>query len=749
MQITRAEETLRKYADQAATKLARIGDWTLFVSGERGTADISATVAAIPHKASRLLTHLRQRGAGVPLRSEPWTPERIHLAARRGSHQSAKEEVEFVCSEMLEFCEQGFWTVLPLSVALTLRHLRLSPLGVVPQRNRRPRLIVDYTFSGVNAETARLAPHEAMQFGKALQRVLAKLVQADPVYGPVRLAKIDIADGFYRIGIQPRDVPRLGVILPSDTATPLVALPLALPMGWVESPPYFTSVTETACDLLNDTLRRWDHLPPHRLESLASTPPNHLATSDTPQQARGGSTQRRLPPLAYGDVYVDDFILAAQTKRHQQRVMRSALHAIDRVLRPLAAGDRPSRKEPVSVKKLHQGDACWATQKTVLGWDLDTVAGTLRLPPHRLDRLYALLDAFPITRKRAPLSEWHQLLGELRSMAAALPGSRGLFSALQDALRKGDRSRVRLSRHVFDSLADFRAIADSLRDRPTRFQELVPVGTPIARGACDACQRGMGGVWFLPSKAPIVWRSPFPLAIQQALVTSQNRQGTLSISDLELAGTLAHKHALVQIAPLEVAERPIWLAGDNRASLAWARKGSATTSSARAYLLRLGALHQRHYRYVPQHDFIAGKANVMADDASRRWDLPDSALISHFNSAYPQATSWTLLPPDPGMLSAVIGALSRRRSVPINLRIAVTPPPPPGESGHASAPPPASAPTCKTSLVTPSRSCSFLPTSIGPAALHLATGPSDLGRWRTPSATWHRRSPGWGPWTLA
>ena len=92
------------------------------------------------------------------------------------------------------------------------------------------------------------------------------------------------------------------------------------------------------------------------------------------------------PPLAYGDVYVDDFILAAQTKRHQQRVMRSALHAaIDQVLRPLAPDDRPSRKESVSIKKLCQGDASWATHKTILGWDLDTVAETLcLLPPHRL-----------------------------------------------------------------------------------------------------------------------------------------------------------------------------------------------------------------------------------------------------------------------------------------------------------------------------------------------------------------------------
>jgi hypothetical protein len=682
-------------------------------------------------------------------------------AAHRGSHRSAKEDVAFVCTEMLEFCNQGFWTVLPLSVALTLPHLRLSPLGVVPQRNRRSRLIVDYTFSGVNGDTVQLAPPEAMQFGKALNRILATVVHANPAYGPVFLAKIDIADGFYRIGLQYHDIPRLGVILPSaanSSCDPLVAFPLALPMGWVESPPYFTAVTETACDLLNSALRQgWTPPLPHPLEALATTPPvDATQTSSTARAApfcRIPNSLERITcpstPVAYGDVYVDDFILAAQTLRHRQRVLRTALYSIDNLLRPLATTDRPTRKEPVSVKKLRQGDACWSTRKTVLGWDLDTVEGTLRLPPHRLDRLYTLLDAFPATRKRVPLVEWHQLLGELRSMSAALPGTRGLFSALQEALRHQSGNRIRLTRHVFDSLADFRSIADSLRDRPTRLRELVPVGPPVALGACDACQRGMGGVWFHPGTGPVVWRAAFPPEVQRALITSDNRNGTVSISDLELAGTIAHKHLLAQLAAASIVERSIWLAGDNRASLAWATKGSATASTARAYLLRLNAMHQRRYRYVPQHDFIAGKANVMADDASRRWDLTDSALLTHFRTCYPQTTSWTLHHLDSDMLSALIGALSRRRSVPANLRIGSAPPPPPTVSGAGFAPHTGFARICTTSRATRSPSCSSLRTSIAPAASHPGTDLCALAQWRTPSAKWRRRSPGWGPWTLA
>ena len=195
-------------------------------------------VRNLPHRASRLLQHLRTRGASVPTKSAPWSRDQCDPAVARGPHQSSQLEREFVAEEMLDFCLQGYWIVLPYAVATTLKGVRISPLGVVPQRDRRRRLIVDYTFSGVNADTAQWAPREAMQFGRALHRVFTTLVHAHPRYGPVHLAKIDIADGFYRVWVQIADVPKLGVVLPTaPNCEPLIAFPLALPMGWVESPP--------------------------------------------------------------------------------------------------------------------------------------------------------------------------------------------------------------------------------------------------------------------------------------------------------------------------------------------------------------------------------------------------------------------------------------------------------------------------------------------------------------------------------
>jgi hypothetical protein len=131
------------------------------------------------------------------------------------------------------------------------------------------------------------APRESMQFGRALQRILTTLVHAHPRYGPVHMAKIDVADGFYRVWVQVDDVPKLGVVLPTAPGNPtLIAFPLALPMGWVESPPYFTALTETACDRANAMLSRHDSClqQEHRLEGVAATPPD---------DAPGSHSQRR------------------------------------------------------------------------------------------------------------------------------------------------------------------------------------------------------------------------------------------------------------------------------------------------------------------------------------------------------------------------------------------------------------------------------------------------------------------------
>jgi len=186
---------------------------------------------------------------------------------------------------------------------------------------------------------------------------------SNPEFGPVYICKLDISDGFYRIPLEANSAPSLAVLLPAAPGEPpLVAIPLSLPMGWVELPPYFCAATETVADLANQRMP-CRYAPPHRLEPTASTPtpivssepsegcppkgpttsmsfepsktspptePSPPAPFEPSKDSSAGIpfaaslpeplshvTSRPLPnALSYVDVYMDDYICLAQGSHH-------------------------------------------------------------------------------------------------------------------------------------------------------------------------------------------------------------------------------------------------------------------------------------------------------------------------------------------------------------------------------------------------------------------------------------------------
>jgi len=166
----------------------------------RGRGDVKPNMNALKdHNARGLIKHLGEKGAPAVLKTKPWSLKRVETTLKRGPHKSCEEHLDFLREEMLDFVRKQFWVVLPYRLwkekmereGSSLRKLRLAPPGIVPQRERRPRLIVNYTFYLLNQETLQLAPDKAMQFARVLERVLHLVRNANPRYGPVHLGKID------------------------------------------------------------------------------------------------------------------------------------------------------------------------------------------------------------------------------------------------------------------------------------------------------------------------------------------------------------------------------------------------------------------------------------------------------------------------------------------------------------------------------------------------------------------------------
>ena len=770
------DDELGKKIRMAVHEFQRSNSWETFATAQRGSApDIAPNVRHLAHPAAHLLDHLRNHGAPIPMSTLPWNTQRRDEAIARGPHKSAKDEVTFVREEFTDFLNKKFWTILPYRLVRHLQNLRLSPLGVVPQRDRRPRLIVDLSFFGINQESIPIAPSDSMQFGRALHRILQRILQANPQHGPVYISKIDIADGFYRIQLAPYAVPHLAVLLPQHPdEEPMVAFPLVLPMGWVNSPPYFSAVTETGADLMNRRLKQRPQEPPHRLEELAlnlpelaqpapGPPPTTRLVPVPPPSRTSATTDASLTappskpihhprfrrPMRYADVYVDDFISLVQgTEDDRRQAMRTLLHVLDSVFRPRdPKRDSTFRQEPASVKKLKKGDARWSTKKVVLGWLLDSVDKTISLPPHRIERLQAILADIGPTKKRISVKNWHRLLGELRSMVIGIPGARGLFSPLQEAFRtETSDHRLRLNSMVHQFLDDFRHLSETLGDRPTRIAELIPQD-PSVIGTTDASGQGMGGVAFLNTPLglrPILWRHRYPKHIQSRLITFDNPRGSLSIGDLELSATVCH-HDVITTA-VDAREHTIHSFHDNTAAQLWQRKGSATTTGPAAALLRLQSHHQRVFRYVPFHDYLPGLLNKMSDDASRLWHLSDAAFLAYFNSTYPQMNCWELRHVRPPILSAVISILASKQYEKVSF----------GELKRVLTSTGSFGPTSVKNLDLTLSSASLIPfhfyKSLPPAtAVDQESTPVnafDLARFRTPYARWARRWPAWGPGML-
>jgi hypothetical protein len=595
---------------------------------------------------------------------------------------------------------------------------------------------MDYSFFRTNQEGHSQAPKHAMQFGKALSRILQQLVYCDPTHGPPRLAKIDLADGYYRVPISAQAALNLAVVIPSDipeTPSPLIAIPLSLPMGWADSPPYFCAVTETIADMANTPAYAASHTDTHyNLHSTQASPhPLPAEPAYHPTATVLGQLGQR--PLRYTDVYLDDFMVLTQTP-NSLPAMNCLLHAIDDVFHD---PNHSNRRKIVSISKLAKGEAAFSTTKRILGWDINTHMMTLALPQHRLDTLIDHISSF-LPKKRTSRRLWQRLLGTLRSTTPALYGAEHLFSLLQHVLTDQLRPRLRLSPLIKESLEDWLHLARTAVAHPVPLHTLVP-RKPTILSATDASGMGMGGFWLSPTQR-CLWRAPFPTSVRRELLTATNASGTLTNSDLELAALLTGAVHCAQNLPSKYDN--ILIASDNTPAVAWATRGSTTTTKAPAYLLPLFAQQRRATPFTLTACFSPGDSNQLADACSRLFHLSNLEFLAHMNKSFPTQPSWTLVPPPPGLLSAMNSALLRQRLPKASLMDDKTQTIPHGRSGPnsvwTSTKTPISQPSStqshyyKSSLIDIDQA-PWLPVGIK----------SVLEQWMAPFAPLDRRSPHW------
>ena len=109
----------------------------------------------------------------------------------------------------------------------------------------------------------------------------------------------------------------------------------------------------------------------------------------------------------------------------------------------------------------------------------------------------------------------------------------------------------------------------------------------------------------------------------------------------------------------DIRECTVAIFSDNTPAVIWGTKASATTTGPAAYLLRTTSLHQRRHRYLLQHAYILGPANVLTNIASRRFDLSDDPLLHRLTTLSPHAQNWRMLMTSPELVSQLTCNLLR------------------------------------------------------------------------------------------
>ena len=246
------------------------------------------------------------------MKTAPWYAERIYDGLKRGPHKSSHRGIEFLREVYADMMDKEQWTVLPASLVKDIPGIRLSPLGLMPHWNKRDRMILDYSFFGVNGDTVQLAPPEALQFGQTLKRLLQCIHRANDVFGPVYMSKFDLSVGFNRLWLRPEDTLKLAGLFPSRPGkAPLVGIPLTNPMGWCSPPPNFSACTETVADLANAYLENPSEqvtarTTSHCLDTISKTAPLDIPQIMTAHIPSIPCTTPFKKPVRYWDIYYVD-----------------------------------------------------------------------------------------------------------------------------------------------------------------------------------------------------------------------------------------------------------------------------------------------------------------------------------------------------------------------------------------------------------------------------------------------------------
>jgi hypothetical protein len=387
---------------------------------------------------------LRKWQQGIPVDfGLDWDWSVIEAAVEHGPHPTARTPklIALFVKDIEYQIKAGFCRVFPweeLKRCLPA-NLKISPVAVVPQVGRRGLTVFNLLFSvyqkingvvtvmqeSVNESTVLKAPSEAVKEIEKVFPCLLQYMRDMPEGLHILFSKLDISDKFWRLVVQEADSYNFAYVLPQQDGEPIQIVVLsAVQMGWVESPPLFCAVAELARDLTQHLVDNRVCLPAHPLE-------DKISIKNVPMRTWTAMPTKLL------QVYVDNFCNAAMQSRdgsHVLRIRRALIHGVHAVFPEPAVTGHQNRKDPLSKKKLKQGDRNFVSTKDMIGFIFDGIKQTIQLPPVKAKAFICETHRI-LHQKSVPLKDLQTMVGKLRHASIILPAASGFFTPINAGMK--------------------------------------------------------------------------------------------------------------------------------------------------------------------------------------------------------------------------------------------------------------------------------------------------------------------------
>ena len=124
--------------------------------------------------------------------------------------------------------------------------------------------------------------------------------------------------------------------------------------------------------------------------------------------------------------------------------------------------------DPVSEKKLDQGNVMWGVQKEILGWVFDGISKCIEYQTNKNEKVLKEIKDAIRNKSGIKFKDFEKLTGKLRHASIGIPSGKGLFSPFNEMIGiKPARVHFHPKSELGRTLSDWRDLIFSVASRRT------------------------------------------------------------------------------------------------------------------------------------------------------------------------------------------------------------------------------------------------------------------------------------------